>query len=326
MIHCYARSDGGLRLAGKDAHALADDTLWIDLWAPTQAEDDAVEQRYGVTVPTGDEMRDLETSSRLYVENDHLYMTVTLATLIDTPSPQTTVVTFILSTDRLITVRYSDPVPFRRWLAFAEKHAATCTTATTVYTGLLQAVIERIAEVLEGLGSELDVLSGDIFSEPAQRQPYNRRDALLRSYVQSLGRRGDLLSKLRESLVSLGRTLSFTQAPGLPVIAPETRRLLQTIQHDVTALTEHASFVAGKISFLLEATLGLISIEQNRLMNIFSIAAVVLMPPTLIAGVYGMNFGIMPELHWPLGYPFALLLMVLSAVLPLLYLRRRGYL
>jgi len=326
MLNCYVRDSGGLRLAGTDASALGDDTVWVDLWNPTPEEDEAVETRYGVCVPTGDEMWDLETSSRLHVDQDQLHMTATIATKIDTPSPETAVLTFILSSERLISVRYSDPIPFRRWRAFAEKHPATCATPTVVFTGLMQSLIERIAEVLERLGGELDALSTLIFSNGVALDKFSKRDQQLRSFVQSLGRKGDLLSKLRESLVSLGRTLSFAQGPGLPVVTPEARRHLQTVQQDVIALSEHASFVAGKISFLLEATLGLISIEQNRLMNIFSIAAVVLMPPTLIAGIYGMNFEIMPELKWHLGYPLSLLLMLMSSVLPLLYLRRRGYL
>ena len=326
MLNCYVRGETGLTLSGTTPAALADDTLWVDLWEPTVEEDELVERRYGATVPTGDEMWDLETSSRLHVDNDQLCMTVTIATKIDTPTPETAVVSFVLSTDRLISVRYSDPTPFRRWRAFAETHPATCTNSSIVFTGLLQSLIERIAEVIERLGGELDDLSTSIFSGSAAHAKFSKRDLQLRAYLQSLGRKGDLLSKLRESLVSLGRTVSFAQTPGVPVVTLETRRHLQTIQHDVTALSEHASFVAGKISFLLEATLGLISIEQNRLMNIFSIAAVVLMPPTLIAGIYGMNFERMPELHWHYGYPLSLLVMFLSSVVPLLYLRRRGYL
>ena len=326
MLKCYVRDGAGLRLAGLGIEALGDDTLWVDLWDPTPDEDAAVEQRYGVSVPTGDEMWDLETSSRLHVDGQTLHMTITLATKIETAAPETAVVSFILTAERLISVRYSDPVPFRRWLAFAEKHAPTCASSTVICTGLLQSFIERIAEVLERLGSELDELSTSIFTTGSTGDKFSRRDQQLRTFVQSLGRKGDLLSKLRESLVSLGRAVSFAQTPGLPVITPESRRQLQGVQHDISALSEHASFVAGKISFLLEATLGLISIEQNRLMNIFSIAAVVLMPPTLIAGIYGMNFAAMPELHWRLGYPLSLLLMFLSSVLPLMYLRRRGYL
>ena len=326
MINCYVKGENGLELGGTGIGSLADDSIWIDLNEPTVDEDNAVERHYSLDVPTGDEMRDLETSNRLYVENDLLYMTITLAISVDTPLPETTAVSFIVSPARLITVRYADSVPFKRWLSYAGTHAAACTTPLAIFSGLMQSVIERLAEVLEQLGRELDALSAEIFSDEADHGSFNHRDAQLRDYVQQLGRKGNLLSKVRESLVSLGRAMTFAQQPSLPVMTPEGRRQLATVHQDVVALAEHASFVSGKIQFLLDATLGNISIQQNRLLNIFSIAAVVLMPPTLIAGIYGMNFEFMPELKWHYGYPIAIIAMVLSAIGPLWYLRHREYL
>jgi magnesium transporter len=144
--------------------------------------------------------------------------------------------------------------------------------------------------------------------------------------LSRLGRAGDLASKVRESLVSLGRLLAFaiqgTQARGRKTGSAR----LKTIGRDVASLSDYAAFLNNKVGFLLDATLGMINIEQNAIIKIFSVAAVVFLPPTLIASIYGMNFAHMPELGWPLGYPLALALMVVSAILPYLYFKRRGWL
>ena len=152
----------------------------------------------------------------------------------------------------------------------------------------------------------------------------------LQQLIENIGEEGDFTSKMRESLVSIGRVVAFMQA----IIdqmrdtkaMKENRARIKILQRDIVSLTDHASFLNGKISFLLDAVLGLISIEQNGIIKIFSVAAVVFLPPTLVASIYGMNFDIMPELNWTYGYPFALGLMVLSAILPFLYFKRKGWL
>jgi magnesium transporter len=148
----------------------------------------------------------------------------------------------------------------------------------------------------------------------------------MRAVMERIGRIGDLVSKSRESLVSLGRLLSYVQQSSSVTLTPDLRARFKTLSRDVLALSDHASFVNSKTSFMLEATLGLINIEQNDIIKIFSVAAVAFLPPTLIASIYGMNFHHMPELDWMLGYPLALLLMVFSAVVPYVYFKRRGWL
>jgi magnesium transporter len=184
-------------------------------------------------------------------------------------------------------------------------------------------VIERSADILERISADIDELSAGIFA-PRQRRQSVSRD--MRAVMERIGRIGDLVSKSRESLVSLGRLLSYAQQSGAVDMTPELRSRFKTLSRDVLALSDHASFVNNKTSFMLEATLGLINIEQNDIIKIFSVAAVAFLPPTLIASIYGMNFHFMPELGWKLGYPLALLLMVISAVLPFVYFRRRGWL
>ena len=162
-----------------------------------------------------------------------------------------------------------------------------------------------------------------------KRQP-RKRDVSLTELIENIGEEGDFTSKMRESLVSIGRVAAFITA----IIdqmkqtkeVKENRARVRILQRDIQSLTDHASFLSGKISFLLDAVLGMISIEQNGIIKIFSVAAVVFLPPTLVASIYGMNFDGIPEFHWTYGYPFAVGLMILSAILPFVYFKRKGWL
>jgi magnesium transporter len=300
-----------------------EEAVWIDLVTPTVQEDKLVEQLLGIAVPTREEMQEIEVSSRLYVENGARYMTATLLCQSDTPVPRTTPVTFILGGHRLATVRYEDPRPF----AIVEhKLARACppkVSGESVLMDLLDAVIDRSADILERIGAEVDQVSHSIF-EPED-------DAVQPSYndvLKALGRKGDLSSKVRESLVSIGRLLLFLANEAETMKWPkDTRAQLQSMQRDTISLSDHVTYLSNKITFLLDALLGIVSIQQNDIIKIFSIAAVVFMPPTLVASIYGMNFHHnMVELDWELGYPFALALMVLAAVLPLLFFKWKKWL
>jgi len=289
-------------------------SVWFDLVNPNLQEDKIVERKVGIAVPTREEMQEIEVTSRLYVENGARYMTATLMCQSDSDAPKTTAVTFILSGHRLITVRYDEPRPF---MIVGNKLARTCSPAVTgesVLMDLLDAVIDRTADILERVGAEVDQVSHEIF------EPEDARADRTRSYNQILrviGRKGDLASKVRESLVSLGRLLLYlaNEADSMRW-AKESRAQLRGMQRDVHSLSDHAAYLSNKIQFLLDAMLGVVTIEQNNIIKIFSVAAVALMPPTLIASIYGMNFRHMPELDWYLGYPVAIVLMVLAAALP----------
>lgn len=302
---------------------LPDEAVWIDLVTPTVQEDKLVEQLLGIAVPTREEMQEIEVSSRLYLENGARYMTATLMCQSDTAVPKTTPVTFILSSHRLATVRYDDPRPF----AIVEhKLARTCppkVSGESVLMDLLDAVIDRSADILERIGAEVDQVSHSIFEpeEGSERPSYN-------DVLKALGRKGDLTSKVRESLVSIGRLLLFLANEAESMKWPkDTRAQLQSMQRDTMSLSDHVTFLSNKITFLLDALLGIVSIQQNDIIKIFSIAAVVFMPPTLVASIYGMNFHHnMVELDWEYGYPFALFLMVLFAVLPLLFFKWKKWL
>jgi magnesium transporter len=322
MLSVYVPRHGRLeRLPVETGALLPDEAVWIDLVAPTVQEDKAVEQFLGIAVPTREEMQEIEVSSRLYVENGARYMTATLMCRSDSAAPRTTPVTFILSHHRLATVRYDDPRPFALVETKLGRNCPAKVAGDTILFDLLDAVIDRSADILERVGGEVDELSRMIF-EPEDAQPpvYNE-------VLKKLGRIGDLTSKVRESLVSIGRVLLFlaNESEGLKW-GKDTRTQLQSMQRDVISLTDHASYIGNKVTFLLDAMLGVVNLQQNAIIKIFSVAAVVLMPPTLVASIYGMNFKHMPELDWPLGYPMALVIMLLAAVVPYMYFKWKKWL
>ncbi len=296
---------------------------WIDLVQPTAEEAALVEAALALKVPTAEQMAEIEVSSRLYRVNDTLYMTATLLSAADTPNPVGAPVTFVLAPSRLITVRHVDPRPFQSFVSIAGRPGSGQTGAETAFTGLLDAIINRLADVLEIVGAELDTLSGSIF-EHSHIRAQDRRD--FEVILRQMGRKGDLTSKIRESLVSLGRLITFASAATGPEVTKTMRAQLKTMARDVASLADHAAFTSHKINFLLDATLGLLNIEQNATIKIFSVVAVIFLPPTLIASIYGMNFDYMPELHWLVGYPLAVVMMILSSVLPYWYFKRRGWL
>jgi len=326
MLSIFAPSAFALKkVEPADLAALPDSAVWIDLVKPTAEEDRAVERLAGIAVPTREDMQEIEISSRLYVENGARYMTATLMCGTDTGTPRITPVTFILSNHRLVTVRYDLPKPF---MLVENKLARGCApgiTGETVLLELLDAVIDRCADILERAGADIDQVSHDIFEpEGASRSGQAKRysDILIQ-----IGRKGDLTSKVRESLVSIGRLVAFLSASVEGVKwSKEMREQLKTMQRDVSSLSDHASYLSNKITFVLDAMLGVVNLEQNNIIKLFSVMAVVLMPPTLIASVYGMNFKIMPELEWPHGYPFALIMMLLAAIGPYVFFKWKKWL
>jgi magnesium transporter len=315
MFSVFVPSDSSLKkLPTPDPALLPDNTVWIDLLNPTTEEDRAVERLAGIAVPTREDMQEIEISSRLYIENGARYMTATLMCQSDTDMPKTTPVTFILAGHRLVTVRYDEPKPF----ALVEhKLARSCMPGITgemVLMELLDAVIDRCADILERAGAEVDQVSHDIFEPESERHGQAKRYSQI---LIAIGRKGDLTSKVRESLVSIGRVVTFLSA----VVegakwSKDMREQLKTMQRDVVSLTDHSSYLSNKITFTLDAMLGVVNLEQNNIIKLFSVMAVVLMPPTLIASIYGMNFRMMPELEWAHGYPMALVMMLMAAVLP----------
>ena len=325
MISVFVPSEFALKRAVvEDLSRLPENAVWIDLFSPTVAEDKAVERLAGIAIPTREDMQEIEISSRLYIENAARYMTATLMCQADTDTPKTTAVTFILAGHRLVTVRYDQPKPF----ALVEnKLARSCSPSIAgeqIMVELLDAVIDRCADILERVGAEVDQVSHEIFEPESERHGSAKRYSQI---LITIGRKGDLTSKVRESLVSIGRLVTFLSAVIEGVKwSKDMREQLKTQQRDVASLTDHASYLSNKITFVLDAMLGVVNLEQNNIIKLFSVMAVVLMPPTLIASIYGMNFKNMPELEWAHGYTWALFAMVLAAVLPYLAFKWKKWL
>jgi magnesium transporter len=242
--------------------------------------------------------------------------------------------TFILSPRGLATIRYTEPKPVATYAARLLRQPEICATGEEVIVGLMEAFVDRIADVLEKVSVDLDDVSQMIFDEryggarrDRQRQLRPQRD--LQAVLKTLGRNEDITSTVRESLLSLTRLIHFV-SPTLDAAVKrgvkDMKPRIKTVRGDIASLNEHAGFESTKVNIKLDATLGMINIEQSRIIKIFSIAAVAFLPPTLVASIYGMNFHFMPELDWIFGYPMAIVLMIISALLPLLYFRRKGWL
>ncbi|WP_046120106.1 magnesium transporter CorA family protein [Ensifer aridi] len=329
MLRIYKSQNSRLVLVDLlDGLASQEPMIWFDLFNPSSEETRLVEDRLGIEIPTRDEMQEIELSDRLYQEDGAEFMTMTATAKLDSDYPVKVPVTFILKGTTLVTVRHADPKPFQIYANRIQKpNGAVCETGELVMLGLLEAMIDRTADALERAGSDIDAISREVFRKSNASATKKTRD--LQSLIEQIGQKGDLLTVIRESLVSIGRLVAYHVAieGSTPrKAAKESRQRVKLIQRDAASLGDHALFLSNKINFLLDATLGLINLEQNQIIKIFSVAAVVFLPPTLVASIYGMNFEAMPELHWKLGYPFGLAAMVISALLPYLYFKRRGWL
>ena len=346
MINVFALRNGALaRVADAGGDSFPAGTIWLDLHDPSADEEARVERLLGLDIRTRDEMAEIEELARLFEEGGALHMTATVVAGASERRPAATQIAFVLTPAVLVTVRYADPLPFRDFEARCARRAVARATADQVFLALGESVVNRVADLLEASEAELDRLSAEIFADedaaipavqprpgaapPPRRRLRRRRrhqQTDLQSVVKRLGRISLLAAKLRQSLLSVGRMLAYHRQAAGGRLPDEDRALLKSVERDVRALADHDAQLAAEIAFLLEATLGLIDIEQNRIIKVFSIAAVLFLPPTLVGTVYGMNFEHMPELRWLFGYPFALVLMVLSAVAPYYWFKHRGWL
>jgi magnesium transporter len=337
MLWAYGTERGCLVEHGdlKTPVIVPEGAVWLDLVDPTAEEESALEQQLGIDIPTRGELAEIEASSRLYSEDGAAFMTATLIRRGEDERPESSPVTFIIKDNQLITIRYHHPQAFPVYIKQAMKPQTTAMTGWGILISLLEAVVDRAADHLERVGAIVDETSKQVFDTSFVEKRRNKgrrrkKPKNLEELLGKVGEEGDFNSKVRESLVSLGRMVAYIQALIDQMKSTremrENRARIKILQRDIQSLADHSSFQSGKISFLLDAVLGMISIEQNGIIKIFSVAAVVFLPPTLVASIYGMNFKHMPELQWLGGYPFAIGLMILSAALPFLYFKRKGWL
>lgn len=323
MLTIYDTVNGRL-VKREGQQPIGPETVWIDLFDPTPEEDAFVEAQIGIEIPTRAEMREIEVSSRLYQENGAHYMTAYLVHNIDKARPDSNAFTFIFAGKRLVTVRYVESKSFSILPVRVEKENLPAADGPQVFVALVEIVIDRVADLVERVQDDVDKLAAGIFDIKGGQSTRTRRyDAALRG----VGRSGEITSRAQESARSLQRVLHYFHTAAKDIGCDEKlRERVASAERDVHSLTEHMTFLSGRANFLLDATLGMISTEQNQIIKLFSVMAVALMPPTLIASIYGMNFKHMPELEWLAGYPMALLLMLLAAVIPFYYFRRKGWL
>ena len=319
IFHCL--ENGALvRRVAENLQTLPDNMLWADLLSPDSQEERFIESSLGLDIPTREELAEIEDSSRFYDEDGAIFMTTTVVMGIADRRPENAQVTFVLTKRCLVTVRYTELSAFRQFETKSSRQPSTYSSSHQIFLALADAVVDRIADVLESVQVELQALSRCIFDVRKEQ----RTD--LQQIIQQLGQHRSLLSQLGESLFSSTRLLAFYRLHANEPRQGAAKGLLKALERDVRSLGEHQARLLGDIAFLLDATLGLINIEQNAIIKVFSIAAVLFLPPTLVGTVYGMNFESMPELSWSFGYPMALGMMVISAIIPYAWFKFRDWL
>ena len=299
--------------------------IWVDLLNPTKEEEQIAEGIIGFNIPTRAEMLEIEPSSRLFERNGVTVMTFWALHGTTDKKPGIDPITLMLTDKQLVTIRYVAPTSFTTFADHLYADPGVAQDPLSVTVRLMDAVVDRLADTLESATAELEGISERIFDRDlvkTRRRPEKHYERLM----LRIGATQRLLAKIRESAVSVSRLLGFLAGSDRVAHDSVHARHLKSLIGDARALNDHSDFVAENLNFLLDASLGMISLEQNFVMKLFSVFAVVFMPPTLIAGIYGMNFEHMPELKWLYGYPFAWALILISAILPLWLARRKGWL
>jgi magnesium transporter len=302
------------------------DAIWIDLSCPSDAEEDAVEAALGIGIPTREDMQEIEVSSRIYREAGALFLTAQVVASHEARETEIGPVTFVVLPKRLVTIHYHHPGSMKYFADWSARHDTPLASGLSVLVALLEAVVDRLADILEGEARRHDVLSKAIF---AAHRPTGRAETLP-VVLQRIGRAEDLNGKVNESLGTLLRLVGYLMVANDPaggtVLGAEEKAAAHVLLEDIRSLREVAAVQADKVRFLLDATLGVINIRQSDVIKIFSVVAFVFLPPTLIASIYGMNFVHMPELQWQWGYPLAILGMIVSAVVPYILFKWKKWL
>lgn len=323
MLTLYHLEEGAVRqttITDEPPERMPGHVLWVDLFYPTKEEESITERLLDIEMPTRDEMQEIESSSRLYVDENAVVMIMPVLNKTATDEPESKAITFMLVGGRLVTLRYTDPVPFTMFTNRLMRFPSLGGSGEQIIMGLLEQIADCLADILESGAANLDALSHGVFR--------NKEDTNIsvdfKDVLRRVGYVADIATKAKDSLLNLNRLALFLLAH--VDLKKDGKNRIKTLMQDASSIDEHASFLSGKASFLLDATLGMINIEQNNIIKIFSVAAVAFLPPTLIASIYGMNFQAMPELQFDYGYPLALILMITSAIMPFWYFKRKKWL
>jgi magnesium transporter len=327
MLNIFTLANG--RLCQEEIESLEElsrfKPIWVDLESPTLEEKRWIMQYYGLSIPADAMDEDIEESARFYrEENGELHIRSDFL-VPDDAQPHTVRVAFILNLDNaelkskgvLFSIHDEDVPVFRLLRMRARRAPGFIEDAKEVLLKLFDGDAEYSADTLEDIYDDLEkvsrkVLSGDV------------TDAMAGEVLGAIARHEDMSGRIRRNAMDTRRAVSFMMRS--KILSSDQFEDARQILRDIDSLDSHTAFLFDKINFLMDATVGFININQNKIIKIFSVASVALLPPTLIASLYGMNFKYMPELDWALGYPYALAVMVGSAVIPMIYFRKRGWL
>lgn len=321
MINVFVLQNGRLNQVPIESRADLENVapIWVDMTDPTEEERSWVKSTYDVTMPDEDEVKDIEASARYYeAENGDLHLRTVSGLMMTMKAPsQTITVAFILTRNMLFSMHPDDLPVFRLVRMRARSRPGSITDYKDVLLDLYATDAEYSADALEGIYRNLEEVSSKVLQEE-----FTDQDAA--ATLSTIAKEEDLNGRIRRTMMDTRRAVSFLMRGRL--LDSDQFEEARQILRDIESLDGHTSFLFEKINFLMDATVGFININQNKIIKIFSVASVAFLPPTLIASIYGMNFRILPELAWDFGYPFALGLMVASALAPFWYFRHRGWL
>jgi len=320
MINVFVLQNGRLSQVNIDTREdLARATpIWVDLTDPSDEERDWIRSIYGVTLPDEDEVKDIEASARYYEgDNGDLHLRSDFLLEEDEDESRVVTVAFILAKEMLFSMHNDDLPVFRLVRMRARSRPGSIEDFKDVLLDLYATDVEYSADALEGVYQSLEEVSRSVLQKEFS-------DADAAESLSAMAREEDLNGRIRRNMMDTRRAVSFLMRGRL--LNAEQFDEARQILRDIESLDGHTAFLFEKINFLMDATVGFININQNKIIRIFSVASVVFLPPTLIASIYGMNFRILPELNWSFGYPFAILLMIASAITPFWYFRKRGWL
>ncbi len=320
MINVFVLQNGRLSQVNIDTRADLEraQPIWVDLTDPSDEERDWVRSIYGVTLPDEDEVKDIEASARYYeADNGDLHLRSDFLLEEDEGESRVVTVAFILAKGLLFSMHSDDLPVFRLVRMRARSRPGSIGDFKDVLLDLYATDVEYSADALEGIYQNLEEVSKSVL-----QKEFSDQDAA--ESLSAMAREEDLNGRIRRNMMDTRRAVSFLMRGRL--LNSDQFDDARQILRDIESLDGHTAFLFEKINFLMDATVGFININQNKIIKIFSVASVAFLPPTLIASIYGMNFRVLPELNWSFGYPFAILLMVASAVTPFWYFRRRGWL
>jgi len=325
MLSFHSAGKAGIEVA-MDAKTIPSGVNWIDALRPDAREIAFLERTLGIEVPAFETLSEIETSSRLRSEKDWLYLSIPMIHLADGFMPALTPLGFVLSKDVLLTVR------FKHMKAFDDVETISRCLAQAggpgVLVAILEVIIDHVADVLESVGGDLDGLSEEIFgTNSANVRRHKPRDdgEQMRLVLRKVGRNGELTSKIEDLLLGMARMVPYVAANAAPYLEAGIRAKLKSLQRDIDSLNDYETHLTDKIHFLLDATLGLTNIDQNNIFRILTVVSVIGIPPTFVASMYGMNFKNIPEYDWSFGYQYGLLLIALSAIVPIIWFKWRGW-